>query len=93
MSIVLKPDQEKIVQAQIQSGKCKTPDQAIDLALRLLEEWAVFDDRSWMEETRQKLASASAQIERGEVLDGATVVAQLQAKLDQAREAAECPGS
>jgi Arc/MetJ-type ribon-helix-helix transcriptional regulator len=38
MSIVLKPEQEKIVQAQIQSGKCKTPDQAIDLALRLLEE-------------------------------------------------------
>jgi hypothetical protein len=38
------------------------------------------DHRSWMEETSQKLASASAQIERGEVLDGAAVIAQLQAK-------------
>ena len=92
MSITLKPEQEKIVQTQIQLGKFTTTDQAIDRALRLLEEW---DDSEaqWIEETRQKLASASAQIDRGEVLDGPTVIAQLQAKLNQARAVAECRDS
>jgi antitoxin ParD1/3/4 len=92
MSITLKPEQEQIVQAQIQSGKFATPDQAIDLALRLLEEWQG-SESEWLEATRQKLASASAQIERGEVLDGPTVIAGLQAKLNQARAVAECPDS
>jgi antitoxin ParD1/3/4 len=89
MSITLKPEQEKIVQAQIQLGKFTTTDQAIDRALRLLEEWDT-SEAQWMEETRQKLASASAQIDRGDVLDGPTVIAQLQAKLNQARAVAEC---
>ncbi len=92
MSITLKPEQEKIVQTQIQLGKFTTTDQAIlqgeacanDRALRLLEEWDA-SEAQWIEETRQKLASASAQIDRGEVLDGPTVIAQLQAKLNQAR--------
>ena len=100
MSIILKPEQEEIVQTQIQLGKFTTTDQAIlqgeayanDRALRLLEEW---DDSEaqWIEETRQKLASASAQIDRGEMLDGPTVIAQLQAKLNQARAVAECRDS
>jgi antitoxin ParD1/3/4 len=89
MSITLKPEQEKIVQTQIQLGKFTTTDQAIDRALRLLEEWDNADAQ-WVEETRQKLASASAQIDRGEVLDGPTVIAQLQARLNQARSVAEC---
>lgn len=57
MSITLKPEQEKIVQTQIQLGKFATTDQAIDQALRLLEEWDESEAR-WVEETRQKLASA-----------------------------------
>ncbi len=92
MSITLKPEQEKIVQTQIQLGKFTTTDQAIDRALRLLEEWDA-SEAQWIEETRQKLASASAQIDRGEVLDGPTVIAQLQAKLNQARAVAECRDS
>jgi antitoxin ParD1/3/4 len=92
MSITLSPEQEKIVQSQVQLGKFTTTEQAIDRALRLLEEWDTSDDQ-WMEETRQKLASASAQIERGEVLDGPTVIAQLQAKLHQARAVSECRDS
>jgi antitoxin ParD1/3/4 len=92
MSIILKPEQEKIVQTQIQLGKFTTTDQAIDRALRLLEEWDA-SEAQWIEDTRQKLASASAQIDRGEVLDGPTVIAQLQAKLNQARAVAECRDS
>lgn len=92
MSITLKPEQERIVQAQIQLGKFATPDQAIDLALSLLEKWDELEqfESEWFEETRLKLASASAQIERGEVLDGPTVIAALQTKLNQARAVAEC---
>jgi antitoxin ParD1/3/4 len=92
MNITLNPRQEKIIQAQVQLGTFSTADQAIDQALRLLEQWAV-SEAQWMDETREKLASASAQIERGEVLDGPTVIAALQAKLNQARAVAECQDS
>lgn len=81
MSITLSPEQEKIVQTQVQLGKFTTTEQAIDRALHLLEECNT-SEAQWMEETRRKLASASAQLERGEVLDGPTVIAQLQAKLN-----------
>ena len=92
MSITLKPEQEQIIQSQVQLGRFATADQSIDQSLRLLEEWDASDAR-WVAETRQKLASASAQIDRGEVLDGPTVIAQLQANLNQARAVAECRDS
>ena len=94
MSITLKPEQKQIIQSQVQSRRFATADQAIDRALRILEEWDASDAR-WVAETRQKLASASAsaQIDRGEVLDGPTVIAQLQAKLNQTRAVAECRDS
>jgi antitoxin ParD1/3/4 len=86
MSIILKPEQEQFIQSQVLAGKFATAEEAIDVAISLLER---LDEgyEEWVEATRQKIEVGMAQIERGEVLDGETVIAQLQEKLDRAREA------
>lgn len=92
MSITLKPEHERFIQAQVQAGKFSTAEEALDVALRLLAEWSE-GYADWVGETRQKIDLAIAQIDRGEVLEGEVVIVQLQAKLNQAREAKECPDS
>ncbi|AFY88181.1 MAG: hypothetical protein CLLPBCKN_001796 [Chroococcidiopsis cubana SAG 39.79] len=86
MNITLKPEQEKIVQTLLASGKFKNVDEVIQAALHLLEE----DDREyqqWMIETRAKVEEGIASLERGEGIDGETFVNQLLTKFKQAREA------
>jgi antitoxin ParD1/3/4 len=86
MSIILKPEQEQFIQSQVLAGKFATAEEAIDVAISLLER---LDEgyEEWVEATRQKIEVGMAQIERGEILDGETVIAQLQEKLNRAREA------
>jgi len=92
MSITLKPEHEERIQAQIQSGRFANSEEALEAALHLLDNW---NDgyNSWVQETRQKIEVAIAQIDRGEVLDGETVIAQLQVKLKKARQEKECHNS
>ncbi len=92
MSITLKPEHEERIQAQIQSGRFANSEEALEAALQLLDNW---NDgyNSWVQETRQKIEVAIAQIDRGEVLDGETVIAQLQEKLKKARQEKECHNS
>jgi antitoxin ParD1/3/4 len=80
MNLTLTPEQAQIIQAQIQSGRFTNPEEAIGLALQLLER-SNESYAEWMEETRQKIQAAPEQVDRGEVLDGATVIAKLQEKL------------
>lgn len=80
MNISLKPEYEQFIQAQIQSGRYATVDEVIGAAFKLLEQKEL-DYTRWLEETRQKVAVGIEQINRGEVLDGEVVMAQLQEKL------------
>jgi len=86
MNIELKPEHEQFIQAQIASGKFTNPDEVIDVAFQLLEK-INSEYAQWVEETRQKVDVAIAEIERGEVLDGETVVMEILEKFQKAREA------
>lgn len=86
MNIKLKPKHEQFIQAQIASGKFTNADEVIDVAFQLLEKLNS-EYVQWVEETRQKVDVAIAEIERGEVLDGETVVMQILEKFQKAREA------
>ncbi|MHC5613513.1 MAG: ribbon-helix-helix domain-containing protein [Nostoc sp.] len=86
MNIKLKPEHEQFIQAQIASGKFTNADEVLDVAFQLLEKLN-FEYVQWVEETRQKVDVAIAEIERGEVLDGETVVMQILEKFQKAREA------
>jgi antitoxin ParD1/3/4 len=85
MSITLKPEQEQLIQQQVALGRFKSPDEALERALRLLDE-QYQDYEAWVEDVRDKIDEARDEVARGEVLPLDTVMAQLQAKFQRARE-------
>lgn len=86
MSITLTPEQEQLIQDQLATGRYNSREEVLSVALLLLQKLGD-DYANWLEETRQKVKIGLAQIDRGEVLDSETVMAQLEQKLSQAREA------
>ncbi len=82
MNISLKPEQEQFIQSQIQQGNFANAEQVIGVALRLLEEQSPAY-KQWLTETREKVANAMAQIERGEAIPGEVVIAELRDKISQ----------
>ncbi len=86
MNVKLKPEHEQFIQAQIASGKFTNADEVIDVAFQLLEKLNS-EYVQWVEETRQKVDVAIAEIERGEVLDGESVVIEILEKFQKVREA------
>lgn len=57
MSISLTPDQERFVEKKLQSGKYRSTEEVLEIALRLLDEY----DRSeaeWVEDMRAKIDAA-----------------------------------
>lgn len=85
MHIQIKPEHEKFIQAQIATGKYNNPEEVADIAFQLLEKLNI-EYAQWIEETREKVDVAIAEIERGEGLDGETVVNQILERFQKARE-------
>ncbi|MEG3991367.1 type II toxin-antitoxin system ParD family antitoxin [Microcoleus sp. S28C3] len=78
MNIVLKPEYEEFIRAQIQSGKYGSAEELIGEAIALLRE-----RKQRIEELRQKIAVGTAQIAKGQVTDGELVFAKIQEKIDR----------
>ena len=85
MNIILSPEQEKFIQSQIAKGRYTNIQQAIDVALKLLEKQEQ-DYQEWLDETRAKVKIGLEQLEKGEKVDGEIVIAQLKQKFKQLRE-------
>ncbi|MEH1838218.1 MAG: type II toxin-antitoxin system ParD family antitoxin [Nostoc sp.] len=88
MNITLKAEIEQFIQAQIATGRYANAEEVISKALKLLEE-SDKEYQKWVEETRQKVNVAIAELERGEGLDGETVVMQILDRFQKARESQE----
>jgi antitoxin ParD1/3/4 len=76
MNVSLTPELERFVQEKVHSGRYTSASEVVREALRLLEEHEqvrMAQLAKFREEIDQRLAS----LERGEGLDGATVLAQL----------------
>jgi antitoxin ParD1/3/4 len=84
MTIALKPEQEQLILAQVATGRYADSTEVIDRALQLLTEEA-----AWIEETREKLAIGVAELDRGEGVDGPTIMNQMLERFQQARESSE----
>ncbi|MEG4804318.1 type II toxin-antitoxin system ParD family antitoxin [Microcoleus sp. ARI1-B5] len=82
--MTLKSDRNQFIEAQVKSGKYSSVDEVIAAALELLADSSQHpqSDRyqEWVEKTRPKVAAGIAQLERGEGIDGETVIARLQEK-------------
>ncbi|NET17275.1 MAG: type II toxin-antitoxin system ParD family antitoxin [Okeania sp. SIO1H6] len=85
MDIILKPEQEKLIQAKVNSGKYTTVDEVITEALKLLDERDKHY-QNWVEDTRRKVAVGLAQLDRGEGIEVQTVINKLKEKVRQAKE-------
>ncbi len=88
MNISLKPEHEQFIQAQIATGKYTKPEEVIDIAFRLLEKLNT-EYAEWIKETREKVDVAIAELERGEGLDGETVVTEILERFQRARQEKE----
>jgi antitoxin ParD1/3/4 len=85
MSIMLNPEQESIVANLIATGSFQTADEVIQVALKLLEiERQSY--QSWVAETREQVREGIESLDRGEGVDGETVVNDLLAKLRRVKE-------
>ena len=80
MHVLLPPELEKLVTAQVQSGRYTSAAEVIREALRLLEERDQRCDRR-LQELRHKIAEGLAQLDRGEGIPGEQVFAELEAEL------------
>ena len=85
MTITLNSEQETIVTNLIATGNFQTADEVLQVALRLLEKERQ-SYQSWLAETREQVKEGIASLDRGEGIDGDTVVNDLLAKLRQAKE-------
>ena len=85
MKIQLKPETEELIQAYIATGHYTNADEVIIKALKLLSDWEK-GYQEWEQETIKKVVVGLAQIERGEVVESAVVMARLQEKIRMARE-------
>jgi antitoxin ParD1/3/4 len=68
----------------VDAGRFQNASEALETALRLLEE----EDQhyqQWLAETKRKLAIGIDELDRGEGLNGEAVIEKLQAKIRQAR--------
>jgi antitoxin ParD1/3/4 len=86
MSITLTAEQESIVADLIATGSFQTANEVLQAALTLLE-----TDResyqAWLVQTRELVREGIESLDRGEGVDGETVVNDLLAKLHRAKEA------
>ena len=85
MNIQLKPNQEQFIQKQLKSGRFNNSEQVIDTAFYLLE---ILDQDylQWVEETRQKIDVAIAELDNGEGLDGENVINDILEKFKKAQQ-------
>jgi antitoxin ParD1/3/4 len=85
MSITLNPEQEMIIANLIATGSFQTADEVLQVALKLLE-MERQSYQSWVTETREQVREGIESLDRGEGVDGETVVNDLLTKLRQVEE-------
>jgi antitoxin ParD1/3/4 len=83
MSITLNPEQETIVANLIATGSFQTADEVLQVALKLLQTERQ-SYQSWLTETCEQVKEGIESLDRGEGVDGTTIVNDLLAKLQQA---------
>ena len=85
MPIPLQPEQEQFIQTQLATGRYINATEVIAEALQLLEKRNHYD--RWVEELRNKIDIAAAELDRGEGIDGEIAINQLRARIHKKREA------
>jgi antitoxin ParD1/3/4 len=86
MSMSLTPEQERQIEAKLQSGKYRSAEEVLEMALRLLEEYDRAD-AEWVEEVRAKIDAAIEASTHTPPIDGEAFVAQILERFQQPNQA------
>ncbi|MFM7441707.1 MAG: type II toxin-antitoxin system ParD family antitoxin [Snowella sp.] len=84
MNLLLKPEHQKLIEAQLNTGRYENPDEIIAEALELLNKRDQYQE--WSEEIGRKIDIAAQQLDRGEEIDGESAIALLRKKLQKNSE-------
>jgi antitoxin ParD1/3/4 len=71
--LTITPEHEKLIQNHLNTGRYVNAEEVLDIALQLLTRLDT-EHQAWIEETRQQIAIGIAELDRGEGIDGATVM-------------------
>lgn len=85
MKINLTSDQERFIQTKLQTGKYRSAEEVLEIALRLLDEY----DRAeaeWVEDIRAKIDAAVETSEHTAPVDGETFVNGILERFQQAQQ-------
>jgi antitoxin ParD1/3/4 len=85
MSITLTTTQEQFIQAKLQTGKYRSAEEVLEVALRLLDEYDRADSE-WLNSVRAKIDAAVAVSEHTPPIDGETFIAGILERFRQTRE-------
>jgi antitoxin ParD1/3/4 len=83
MSINFTPNQERLIQTKLQSGKYRSVEEVLEMALRLLDEYDRAD-AEWVDEVREKIDAALEASTHTASIDGETFVNQVLKRFQQA---------
>ncbi|CCI03896.1 MAG: transcriptional regulator [Microcystis sp. LE19-84.1B] len=65
------------LQPKVKTGKYQSPQEVIDFALQLLDEYEQITDAEWREDIRQKIDKAIFASENHPLIDGETFVTEI----------------
>ena len=85
MNVSLTPELEKLVESKVRSGRYQSASEVIREGLRLLDD----QDRlrmAQLDEVRRKIQIGIDQLDRGEGIDGATILAKLKQRSGAVRK-------
>jgi antitoxin ParD1/3/4 len=83
--LTLTPEHEQLIQTQLATGRYANAEEVLAIALQLLTRLDS-EQQVWIEETRAKIATGIAELDRGEGVDGPTVMSQYLQQFQVARE-------
>ena len=93
MTITLTTTQEQFIQVKLQTGKYRSAEEVIEVALRLLNEYGCVErtlrdraDSEWLNSVRAKIDAAVAVSEHTAPIAGKTFIAGILERFRQARE-------
>lgn len=84
MSISLSPDQERLIQTKLQTGKYNSAEEVLEIALRLLDKYDLAD-AAWIEGVGEKIDTAISASEHTQPIDGETFINQILERFQENR--------
>jgi antitoxin ParD1/3/4 len=73
--LTITPQHEQLIQNRLDTGRYANAEEVLAIALQLLTRLET-EHQNWIEDTRQQIAIGIAELDRGEGIDGPTVMNQ-----------------